>query len=93
MLGVCPLVFERGRRLRCLKGSSFLLERVEEGIELAGDVAPFEMHVQVLLEVEVGRGQGCHLVNGTAIDWDELIESGFIVDLAFDFVGGSASDA
>ena len=39
------------------------------------------------------RGQSGDLVNGTAVDWDQLIESGFIVDLAFDFVGGSASDA
>ena len=66
---------------------------MQEAVEFAGDVAAFEMHVQVLLEVEVGKGQGCNLVNGTAVDWDQLIESGFIVDLAFDFVGGSASDA
>ena len=39
------------------------------------------------------RAQCCNLVNGTAVDWNQLIESGFIVDLAFDFVGGSASDA
>ena len=41
----------------------------------------------------IRRGQEIYFVDCDAVDGDEFCESGFIVNLCFDLVGGSASDA
>jgi hypothetical protein len=94
LLGVFPLVGERGRR-RWRQSSGFLFEGAEEVIEVGGDIVGLEVQMKMLLNAGewIRRGQEIYFVDGNAKDRDEGGEAGFIVNLCFDLVGGSASDA
>src|SRR4029450_2375738 len=72
LLGVFPLVGERGRR-RWRQSSGFLFEGAEEVIEVGGDIVGLEVQMKMLLDAGewVIGGEGDDFVDCHASDRDQ----------------------